>query len=337
MAASRNLPAAVELEVNTPWVIAGLQNDLVDFSDNREGAVVSGWFWRIGQADETRIMVSRDNGRSWQQAWENTEFIGAIPFRVDLTRWVEGGYGYRVRFEFVDRSGSGRVGLQGLELDTWVELSPMALPRLEPGANTFTLATGQHRAVLEECRWFEGESLPDQQLQGLALQAEGEPRLRPLMPAGTGTLIFSPGAAGIVDELRFSMIVRPLPGGKIQDASAVLSFSDNGGASWQELERFAPHPEQSFSAMYFNHILTGRSFDGARGRLRLELTGCGLERVTANSLVRVSPRAPSTLKVSHLYQLNGKRNTISWLFPPRPRMATTRSRWARAGCPTRRS
>ena len=140
--------ATVVIDVNSPWVICGLQNDLTNWEDNTEGAVVSGWFWRIGEADENRIYVSADGGRNWKLAWEN-RYLGAIPFRVDLSRYVQGNYSYQVKFEWTDRAGSGRVGLQGLEAETWVELSPMALPRLVPGKNRFEISTGNQRAVIK--------------------------------------------------------------------------------------------------------------------------------------------------------------------------------------------
>ncbi len=314
-AATKTEKATLVLELNTPWVIAGLQNDLTNFEDNTEGAVVSGWFWRIEETDQNRISLSVDSGRNWIEVWENRH-RGAVPFRVDLTRFVQGRYGYKVKFEWIDNGGSGQVGLEGLKLQTWVELSPMALPRLETGKNVFTLSTSPHRAVLNECYWQVGESLPGERMQNLAV-AESSPRLQPVDETKPGVLIFTPPAEGILDELRLSMLAQPLPGGKTGDISVVLSLSENSGASWQRLERFTPHPEHELNGIWFNHIYREKSLDGARTALKLTLTGCGLSKVAVSALVRTSPRVPTALNITHVYRPHGGgRQNVNWFFPP---------------------
>ena len=100
--------ASFVVKVTTPWIIAGLQNDLTDFTDNTDAAVVTGLFWRTDESDENRILVSRDGGHTWTKVWEN-RYLGAVPFRVDLTKWAEGEYAYWVKFEWSDRKGTGRV------------------------------------------------------------------------------------------------------------------------------------------------------------------------------------------------------------------------------------
>ncbi|MEA1996985.1 MAG: hypothetical protein U9N45_05075 [Gemmatimonadota bacterium] len=315
-AANQGETASVVLDVRSPWVIAGLQNDLTNFGDNSDGAVAAGWFWRIEDRDETRIYLSTDHGRTWEKIWEN-EHLGAVPFRVDLTPQVDGRYGYKLKFEWVDRGGSGRVGLQGLKLKTWVELSSMALPRLEPGKNIFQLSTSPHRAVLNECRWHDRESLPQETRENLGLGLDGSPRLRPVDSQMPGVLCFSPGTGGgIIDEMRISLIAHTIQGGKMRDLKAVLYLSENSGESWQELERFEPHPEHQFDSMWFNHLVRNRSLDGGSVMLKLELTDCGLDKLTVNSLVRVSPKVPTALRINHIYRENSRRQTVSWLFPP---------------------
>jgi len=307
--------AVLEIEVNTPWVIAGLQNDLTNFEDNTEGAVVSGWFWRIEEADQNRISLSVDGGRSWIEVWENGS-RGAVPFRVDLTRYVQGRYAYRLKFDWTDNGGSGRVGLEGLKFQTWVELSPMALPRLETGKNTFTLSTGPHRAILSECYWHAGESLPGEKMQNMAL-SQDSPRLQPVDKTKPGVLCFTPPAQGILDELRISVLAQPLSGAEIGDVSLALSLSEDSGASWRELERFAPHEEHELNGVWFNHIFRARSLDGARTALKLEVSGGGVSKVAVSALVRTSPRVPSALNITHVYRTpGGGRQNVNWLFPP---------------------
>ena len=313
-ASNKGFEASVALNVSTPWVITGFQNDLINFEDNTDGARLSGWFWRAGKEDENRILVSIDNGRTWKKVWENSH-LGAVPFRVDITPLVEGRYGYQVKFEWVDRTGSGRVGLEGLKIATWVELSPMALPRLEPGKNVFRLSTSPACARINECYWYPGESLPGEKLENLTHKNDS-PRLQPVDTQKKGVLTFSPGADGIVDEMRLTIAAHTLLGGKIEDVSAVLYISENEGAAWQELEHFRPDPEHQFNTMRFNHIVRGRSLDGGRTLLKIELKGCGLDKLTVNSLVRVSPRVQSALRVAHVYMENGKRQRMNWHFPP---------------------
>ena len=302
--------ASLVVEVTTPWVIAGLQNDLINFQDNTDGAVVSGLFWRLNASDENRILVSTDSGRTWKKVWEN-RYLGAVPFEVDLTQWVEGEYGYRVKFEWLDRKGSRQVGLEGLKFKTWVELSPMALPRLNPGKNTFRLTTQPRRAFYNHSRWDRGQSLPGEQLENLQVSAKA-PFLRPADPGRPGILTFAVGPEGVVEELRVAVLARALRGS--QGVSLALSLSEDGGTSWKELERFAPHPEHEMNHMWFNHVIRNSALNGDRSRLRIAVSGGGLEQVIANSLVRSIPRASSALRVTHVWREGDQQRTASQVF-----------------------
>jgi len=79
-------------------------------------------------------------------------WLGATPFRVDLTRWAEGEYAYQVKFEWTDRKGTGRVGVEKLKFDTWVELSPWRCLGRD-GNNAFRVASAPLRAVYSRSRW----------------------------------------------------------------------------------------------------------------------------------------------------------------------------------------
>jgi len=309
-AAAKDQLASLVVEVTTPWVIAGLQNDLTNFEDNTGGAVVSGLFWRLNASDENRILVSTDGGRTWKKIWEN-RYLGAVPFEVDLTRWVEGEYGYRVKFEWLDRKGTGQAGLEGLKLKTWVELSPMALPHLNPGKNTFRLSTQPLRAFYSHSRWDRGQGLPGEQPENLQVSAKG-PFLRPADPGRPGILTCAVGPEGVVEELRVAVLVRALRGS--QGVAVTLSLSEDGGTSWRELERFAPHPEHQMNHMWFNHVIRNGALSGDRSRLRIAVSGGGLEKVIANSLVRASPRASSALRITHLWREGDQLRTASRVF-----------------------
>ena len=304
--------ASLVVRVASPWLIAGLQNDLTTFDDNTDAAIVSGIFWRIGENDENRISVSRDGGRTWEKVWEN-RYLGAVPFRVDLTRWANGEYGYLVKFEWTDRKRTGQVGLEALRLRTWVQLSPMALPRVVAGANKFRLDTAPSAAVLNHSRWDRNQGLPDQALENAAM-GDKIPFLRPADPSRPAVLTFSPGTASQIRELRVSMAARAARGS--QGIAAVLSISEDGGSTWRQLQKFAPDPDHTVNHMWFNHVLRGQPVDGRRCRLKVEVSGGGLDQVIANSIVAAPPASATALKVTHVWSEGGKERSFTRTAPP---------------------
>jgi hypothetical protein len=312
-ASAKDQPASLIVKVTTPWVISGLQNDLIHFGDETDGAVVSGLFWRPDASDETRILVSIDKGQTWQKAWQNLDYLGAVPFHVDLTRFVNGEYGYWLKFEWVDRKGRGRVGLEDLKVKTWVELSPMGLPRIAAGKNTFRLSTKPLRAFYNQSRWDRGQPLPGQQTENLAA-VNTFPYLRPQDGSRTGVLTFPAGTDGTLEELRVSIRARALRGS--QGLSIALSLSEDGGATWRELERFEPHPEHRMNAMWFNHVIRNAQLNGAACKLKLTISGGGLDQVIANSLVREVPASPGPLRITHLWQEGNRSRTAVHNFVP---------------------
>jgi hypothetical protein len=296
-AAKPGEPASLLIEVNTPFVIVGKQNDLTDFEDDNDAARVKGLFWRA-DSDENRIFVSDDAGRTWKLVWEN-RFTGAVPFDVDLSRHVRNRYAYWVKFEWVDRGGKGLAGLENVSLKTWLEVSPMGLPRLVSGKNSFQVAASPRRTFYHESYWHRGGNLDGQQLRNLALSPK-VPYLRPQTPAEPAELIFRAGPEGTIEEMRLSVEARAL--GSMSAVSVALAISEDGGAHWRELERFKPDPEHSHNNMWFNHVIRNASLPGARTLLKVSLSGAGLDKVIANSAVTAAPATQSTLRITHRWR-----------------------------------
>ena len=273
--------------------------------------MVTGLFWRTDESDENRILVSRDGGHTWTKVWEN-RYLGAVPFRVDLTKWAEGEYAYWVKFEWSDRKGTGRVGIEKPKFRTWVELSPMALPRLTAGLNTFSLTTEPLRAVYSHSRWDRGEGLPGQQLGNLAV-APHSPYACITDTAHPGVLTFPVAADGEIRELRISIRARAAHGS--QGNTVLLSLSSDDGATWRQLERFVPNPEHTFNEMWFNHVLRNQHLSGGHTRLKISVTGGGLEQVIANSVVAAPPAVPTGLRITHVWREGDQERTFSQLVP----------------------
>ena len=302
MASAPGAEASLVLEANTPWVIAGLQNDLSDPGDDQEGAIVSGYFWRGSDSDINRIALSVDHGRTWQDMWTN-RLLGAVPFRVDLTRWVTGESGYQVKFTWVDRSGS--AGISQLHLETWVELSPMALPRLVPGENTFTLNAAPQSVHYERSLWDRGRNLPGETFINLA--AQEEPPYRKIVDSTKpGELLFDLGTDLPVKETRISILARAAGSAP----KVTLSASPDYGKTWRVAREFKPHPEHELPTMWFNHSLAGAT------KLKVAVQDAGIDQILATSLVADSPKNPGPLRITHNWTEGDRRQSFSQTFAP---------------------
>lgn len=300
MAASQGSEAVLIIDVTTPWIIAGLQNDLSGPDDDRDGAVVSGYFWRGSEQDTNRISVSTDHGRTWQDVWTN-KLLGAVPFQVDLTRWIAGEPGYQVRFTWTDRSGG--AGLSQLRVKTWVELSPMALPRLIPGDNAMSLSVSPHSVHYERSLWDRGRKLPNE--TPVNLNAAGASPYRTLKdPSKPGELMFDLGVRARVEEARVSILARRE--GKSPKVS--VSTSTDEGRSWTLRQDFRPHPEHQMPTMWFNQTLR------AAAKVKITVQDAALEQVIANSLVNHPPAHPGALRVTHAWKEGDRERSFSSVF-----------------------
>ncbi len=114
----------VVFDVFTPFIIVAKVNDLDEIEDDAEASVIT------LDAAEAKLSVSTDNGMSW----ENVGFVKpAAKATLDLTKHVKGKYGYLVKLAFEGKPG--QTAVRSMAIDTWVQVAPISLPRLKPGAN----------------------------------------------------------------------------------------------------------------------------------------------------------------------------------------------------------
>lgn len=299
LCAAPGVTASMTIAVNTPFIIAGLQNDLSNLDDSSEGAVISGRFWRLREEDRNVISVSVDHGNTWHEVWKN-RLLGAIPFRVDVTPLVEGYSGYLVKFEWIDTYREDRAGVSDLAFETWTELSPMALPRLVKGENAFHVAVSGETALMQNSAWHRKLSLPGETRENLDYYPDA-PYLRPRTASRPGVLEFGLPLSAAARELRVSVLARALAGTGPQDTRVTLSLSEDGGRNWKQLEKFRPNPEHEDARMWFNHLLARTSGITGQTRLRVEVEHGGLERVSTSVLSAPPAASADSLRITHVW------------------------------------
>lgn len=289
--------ASITVEISTPWVIAGLLNDLGNPNDNSDGARVTGEFWRVSEDDRNIIYLSTDNGITWKEVWRNA-LVGAIPFQLDLTTQVEGLSSYLLRFEWTDRDRTGQGGIDKLAFRTWTQLSPMALPRLVQGGNDFQVTLSNERALHQNSAWHRGTTLPGEVRDNLQWAKE-PPYLTPVDQTKPGVIQFALPPSERAKELRLSVLLHAFGGNKPKDARTNISISEDGGNSWKSLQNFTPNAEHEDDRIWVNHVLPRSSGISAETLVKVEVWRAGLEQI-ATSVLAEAPGAPTgALRITH--------------------------------------
>jgi hypothetical protein len=117
-------------EVHTPYIIVPKVNLLETTEDDREASVVE------LDATGARLSTSLDGGISWLPI-----SAGSDSGRYDLTSHVAGTYGYLLR---IDLAGQAAAEVRSLEITTWVQVAPAALPSLRAGRNRMEFRLNDH-------------------------------------------------------------------------------------------------------------------------------------------------------------------------------------------------
>lgn len=127
--------ASVTFRVSSPYLLAGHPGRLFQDDDSKDGAIFRAIFNRAGEGAKTAVSVSLDEGLSWENVWQDT-LSGVHPVEFDLTNQVEGHYAYLLRVD-LQAPDKESVSFSDLELENSLFYSPVLLPTVEPGANTF--------------------------------------------------------------------------------------------------------------------------------------------------------------------------------------------------------
>jgi hypothetical protein len=121
-------------EFRSPCVIVPVVGRTDTAADDREASVV-----KVDAAGAS-LSLSLDNGLTWQeleaQSW---------PAALDLTRQVAGRYGYLLKIALRGKPHEALV--RSLEVTTWVQVAPAALPALRRGTNRMEYRTGDDHGL----------------------------------------------------------------------------------------------------------------------------------------------------------------------------------------------
>jgi hypothetical protein len=124
--------AEVIFEVFTPYIIVAKVNDLNDVNDDAEASVV-----KLNAGLPVDLFVSLDNGLTWQAAGRAEPGKMAS---IDLTGLVKGTYGYLLKLGTT--GAKGEMAIKSLNIDTWVQVAPISLPKLRKGVNHLKYENG---------------------------------------------------------------------------------------------------------------------------------------------------------------------------------------------------
>ena len=122
-------PAFVIYKIKVPYFITGCQ--------------IEGIFFRKTLQDQVKILISVDNGDSWQEIWmgEKTGDIKAKAY-TDSTRAVTTDvswkYSYLVKYEFLAKNAPLDAGIKEVSVLSDLVYNPGCLPSLRQGENILT-------------------------------------------------------------------------------------------------------------------------------------------------------------------------------------------------------
>jgi len=117
----------------------------IDAANVITSAVITGTMQRGNSADIARVLISTDNGLSYQEVWKQTS-TGTDSIKAALQAEVTYKYSYIARVEMTAASAPASVGLNTLSIRTVTQLNQRGLPTLTLGSNRVMLKLGTQQA-----------------------------------------------------------------------------------------------------------------------------------------------------------------------------------------------
>jgi hypothetical protein len=189
--------AEVIFEVFTPYIIVAKINDLDNINDDKEASVIT-----LEAYLPAELSISCDNGITWQPAGR---ILPGKPSPIDLTRSVQGSYGYLFKVETTGKKDNAAI--KSLEVNTWVQVAPISLPRLKKGTNHLRYEIGDRYGLKTLPMLVQPNTADPQDLKKYVTELpkeydpkrntgriEGEVIMRLPAPPGTRIAWFSAGA-----------------------------------------------------------------------------------------------------------------------------------------------
>lgn len=145
----------VVFEVRSPYVIVPRVGRTDTEADDGEASVIE------MDGHGVSLGLSLDGGLTWREVRPEGE-----PSRLDLTPYVRGRYGYLLKIAL--RAQLGQALIRRLQITTWVQVAPAALPLLSAGTNRMEYRTGDHYGLKTRVKGVRSEAWgPDELLKYL--------------------------------------------------------------------------------------------------------------------------------------------------------------------------
>jgi hypothetical protein len=296
--------AEVIFRVWSPYLIAGHPGRLDRDGDSRDGAVLEAEFLREDDG-QNAISISTDNGITWREVWRN-EKTGRRELRLDLTNHVEGRYGYLVKATL---SGHARLGK--LRLRNSLFLSPVPLPRVEPGENRFRFTLDERAGVELICpdlgdaenwrRFF-------REVKNLKYRPRFVHHLSPTGGEGYAVIEVAAPAGGKTQRLAVHASFGGGRDAKGRASSAEIHLSGRPSGPWRPVWKsdftrrndkwrsdrsFEVKPKRPAAKCYLKFILRRR-------------TALNKVRIYAHTLLPPQPLKPGSVAVTHTWAEDGE-------------------------------
>jgi hypothetical protein len=287
----------VVFEVFTPYVIVAKINDLDDPGDDAEASVVA-----LEAALPVSLAVSLDHGRTWQPA---QTVQGGGRSTVDLTRWVKGTYGYLLRLAAA--GGAGQAAIHSLSIDTWVQVAPISLPRLQRGVNHLRYETGDRYGLRTIPLLVRPDTSNPQDLQkyAVAMPTQYDPQRHTSRIVGEMTLRLAAPAGTKIAWLSAGATFRTQPGQQAEKTNNRMAYAVGTPKDFTEVYR---SPVPTWADHWRYNWDTDIRLPEPAEVVYLRYTGDPAVNTVRACLHLLPPEPPDTsVRITHVYDIDGRR------------------------------